>query len=198
MQCWYPGAQGGKAVAEALFGEFSPSGKLPVTFYRTTEELPAFTDYSMKNRTYRYMTQEALYPFGYGLSYSNFEVSKVEADTKNVTAEGVTVSFEIKNTGKLAAAETVQAYVKVEMEGTPNAQLKAFKKVFLKPGESAGVSLRLPFEAFSLCDDEGKRRVYKGNYSVYVGTSQPDKRSLDLTGKKPVCIAFEALEERLV
>ncbi len=198
MQCWYPGAQGGKAVAEALFGEFSPSGKLPVTFYRTTEELPAFTDYSMKNRTYRYMTQEALYPFGYGLSYSDFEVSKVEADTKNVTPEGVTVSFDIKNTGKVAAAETVQAYVKVEMEGTPNAQLKAFKKVFLKPGESTSVSLKLPFEAFSLSDDEGKHRVYKSDYSVYVGTSQPDKRSEDLTGKKPVRIAFEAREESLV
>ena len=113
VQAWYPGAQGGRAVAELLFGAYSPEGKLPVTFYRTTEELPEFTDYSMKGRTYRYMEREALYPFGFGLSYTSFALSDVTLSGDKITAGGeIKVSARIKNTGVMAGGETVQVYVK--------------------------------------------------------------------------------------
>lgn len=183
LQGWYPGAQGGRVIAEAIFGEFSPEGKLPVTFYRTSEELPDFTDYSMKNRTYRYMTGEALYPFGYGLSYTDFSIDQVKIDQDRITEAGVRVTATVRNNGSMAGGEVLQVYVKAEREGTPNPQLKAFRKVHLQPQEETEVSLHLPVEAFGLYDEAGKRRLYKGNYSVYVGTSQPDKRSRELTGK---------------
>ncbi len=195
MQCWYPGAQGGRAIAEVLFGDYSPQGKLPITIYRSTEELPEFTDYSMKGRTYRYMEQEALYPFGYGLSYTDFEVSDVEMDTDRVTEAGVQIKAKIRNIGQMAGGETVQVYVKVEREGTPNAQLKGFKKVQLNPQEEQEVTFHLPVDAFGLFDEEGIKRVYEGQFSVYVGTSQPDSRSRKLLGKEPVKLSLTAERE---
>ncbi|MCL6458079.1 MAG: glycoside hydrolase family 3 C-terminal domain-containing protein [Gorillibacterium sp.] len=184
LQGWYPGSQGGRVIAEALFGEFSPEGKLPVTFYNTTEELPEFTDYAMKNRTYRYMPGDALYPFGYGLSYTDFTIENVQVDTEEITEAGIQVSATLRNDGKLAGGEVLQIYVKVEQDGAPNPQLKAFQKVHLQPQEERHLMLHLPVEAFGLYDEEGKRRLQKGNYTVYVGSSQPDSRSYSLTGKK--------------
>ncbi|WP_256872215.1 glycoside hydrolase family 3 C-terminal domain-containing protein [Paenibacillus sp. 79R4] len=185
LQGWYPGAQGGRAIAEAIFGEFSPEGKLPITFYRTTEELPEFTDYSMKNRTYRYMEQEALYPFGYGLSYTDFTILNTKMDQERIKEEGVSITTTIKNEGSMASGEVLQVYVKAEWEETPNAQLKAFRKVHLQPQESMELTLHLPVEAFALYDEEGRRRVRPGSYAVYVGSSGPDSRSCALTGKQP-------------
>ncbi|WMT38994.1 glycoside hydrolase family 3 C-terminal domain-containing protein [Paenibacillus sp. D2_2] len=184
MQGWYPGAQGGRVIAEAIFGEFSPEGKLPITFYKTTEELPEFTDYSMKNRTYRYMTQEALYPFGYGMSYTNFTILNTRIDHERITEAGISVMTTIKNEGSMAGGEVLQVYVKADRDGTPNAQLKAFRKVHLQPQESKELTLHLPVEAFALYDEEGRRKVEAGTYAVYVGTSGPDSRSYTLTGKK--------------
>ncbi|HZG56191.1 glycoside hydrolase family 3 C-terminal domain-containing protein, partial [Paenibacillus sp.] len=113
VQGWYPGAQGGRAIASLLFGEYSPSGKLPVTFYRSTEELPDFRDYSMKGRTYRYMTQEALYPFGYGLSYTRFAYERVEPETAVVPAgAALTLRAKVRNVGEAASIETAQLYVR--------------------------------------------------------------------------------------
>lgn len=198
MQCWYPGAQGGRAIAEVLFGEYSPQGKLPVTFYRSTEELPEFTDYSMKGRTYRYMTQEALYPFGYGLSYTDFAVSDVKVNTDRVTEAGVEVTATIRNNGSMAGGETVQVYVKVEQENTPNAQLKGLKKVQLAPQEEQQVTIHLPVDAFGLYDEEAVRRVYAGEFSVYVGTSQPDSRSVALLGKEPTKLTLTAEKELIL
>ncbi len=194
IQGWYPGAQGGKAIAQAIFGEFSPEGKLPVTFYRSLEELPEFTDYSMKNRTYRYMKNEALYPFGYGLSYTEFKIDGVKADTGIVTASGVTLQLQIKNTGSRKARDTIEIYVKADREGAPNPQLKAFTKVELEPGEEKTVALKLPQKAFSLCDEKGNKVVEAGSYTIYVGESQPDVRSIALTGKEPFQIQVEAFE----
>lgn len=186
VQAWYPGAQGGKAVADLIFGEYSPEGKLPVTFYRTTEELPDFTDYFVKGRTYRYMNHKALYPFGYGLSYTSFDMTEVSVDTERITDGGtVTVTARIRNAGEMAGAETVQVYVKALREGTPNAQLKGLKKVYLQPGEEQEVKIELNKDAFSLYNEEGKCVLEKGMYEVYVGTQQPDQRSEKLTGKKP-------------
>ena len=186
VQGWYPGAQGGRAIAEMLFGEFSPEGKLPLTFYRSLEELPEFTDYSMKNRTYRYMKHEPLYPFGYGMSYTTFAVFDVAADATEISADGsVTVRATIKNTGDMAGAETIQVYVHAERPDAPNAQLKGLKKVRLAAGESKTVSITLPADAFGLYNEDAKKMLYAGTYQVYVGTMQPDDRSADLTGKTP-------------
>ncbi len=184
IQGWYPGAQGGKAIADVIFGEKNPEGKLPVTFYRSTDELPEFTDYSMKGRTYRYMQTEALYPFGYGLSYTSFAYSDVKADKNTLDADGITVTATVTNTGKMDGAETVQVYVKVNRENTPNAQLKGLKKVTLAAGESKTVSIKLPVEAFALFDEEGVLRLTEGDTTVFVGGHAPDARSNALTGTK--------------
>lgn len=193
IQGWYPGAQGGRAIAEAIFGEYSPEGKLPVTFYQSLEELPDFTDYAMKDRTYRYMKQEALYPFGYGLSYTRFFLENITFNTYTVTEEGVQISVRITNAGDMAGGEAVQVYVKAERSGTPNPQLKAFQKVHLLPGEKQEIQLHLPAEAFGLYDEEGILQLPSGKYTVYVGTSQPDSRSCTLTGIKPSAFYLEAL-----
>lgn len=187
MQGWYPGARGGKAIADILFGKASPEGKLPVTFYRTTEELPDFKDYSMKNRTYRYMKQEALYPFGFGLSYTDFEVTKAELSSDTIAeGEQIRVQASLKNMGEMAGAETIQVYIHACMEDAPNIQLKALKKVELQPGEEKEVSLVLTDQDFALYNDEGVKVLNDCEYEVYIGTSQPDGRSVCLTGKEPI------------
>lgn len=186
VQGWYPGAQGGAAIARVLFGEANPEGKLPVTFYRSTDELPAFEDYSMKGRTYRYMEQEALFPFGYGLSYTEYEYSDVSFTEQNPdAAEGVHVRATVKNAGDRDGIETVQVYVRVCAEGAPNAQLKAIRKLPLKAGEEKTIEIYLPSGAFMLCDEQGVKKLSGGVCEVYVGGSQPDARSAALTGKKP-------------
>nr|WP_330421256.1 glycoside hydrolase family 3 C-terminal domain-containing protein [Blautia sp. AM47-4] len=173
VQAWYPGSRGGEAVARLLFGECSPEGKLPVTFYRSVEELPEFTDYSMKGRTYRYMEQEALYPFGYGLSYTEFslsepEITVYEGDKVSETGiirkgTGMTVRTVIRNIGKMAGGETVQVYVKSCCDGTPNPQLKALKKVFLNPGEEQEVVLTLKPELSNCLISMALHRFYPVN-----------------------------------
>ena len=188
VQGWYPGAQGGRAVARMLFGEFSPEGKLPVTFYRTSEELPAFTDYAMKGRTYRYMTNEALYPFGYGLSYTDFAFT--DAVIIGSAEDGAEVSVTVTNQGTMDGAETVQVYVKSPMAGAPNAQLKGLRKVRLKAGESQRVTLYLPSKAFGVYNENAERVIVKGQYEVYVGSSAPDKRSVALMKKAPACLTI--------
>lgn len=193
LQGWYPGAEGGRAIAEILFGERCPEGKLPVTFYRSCEELPDFEDYNMKGRTYRYMTGEALYPFGYGLSYTRFAYGKAEADSYQVTEKGVTIRVAVKNTGSMAGGETVQAYVKIERDGTPNAQLKGICKLHLAPGEEKEAVLHLPAEAFGLYDEDGKFQIAEGTASVFIGGQAPDSRSEKLTGYGVEKLEFSVL-----
>lgn len=192
IQCWYPGAMGGRAIAETVFGDRNFEGKLPVTFYKSTEELPDFTDYAMKGRTYRYMTNEALYPFGYGLSYTSYDYGNVKADGTVLTDDGIDLSFDVTNTGKMDGRETVQIYVKVGgVENAPNYQLKAFKKVALKAGETANVRISLSKESFGLFDTEGRFVIPSGKAVVYVGGQQPDPRSEQLLGKKVTAIEIE-------
>ncbi len=178
---WYPGQAGGTALAEILFGEVNPSGKLPVTFYHTVEDLPEFTDYSMKNRTYRYYTGEALYPFGYGLSYTEFDVTDVKADKDGV-------SCTVVNTGKRDGETVVEVYGKSKT--SPDAPLHpaliGFQRVSVKAGERAAVRVKLDKHAFTVVNDAGKRISGGTEFDVYVGTSQPDERSVALTGKRPV------------
>lgn len=186
IQGWYPGARGGKAIAELLFGEYSPEGKLPVTFYRSLDELPDFEDYAMKGRTYRYMKNEPLYSFGYGLSYTDFVCSDEKVSSNEISTDTeITCHAVLENTGKYDGAETVQVYVKVCKEDAPNYQLKALKKVSVKAGEKAEVSLTLKPEDFGLYNEEGVKILNKGKYEVYIGTNLPDARSIFLTGKTP-------------
>lgn len=201
VQAWYPGAQGGRAVAQMLFGEFAPEGKLPVTFYRTSEELPAFTDYNMKGRTYRYMENEPLYPFGYGLSYTEFTVGNVTLSAKEIAKDGsITITADVTNSGSYDGAETVQVYVKAKnVANAPKFQLKGLKKVKVVAGKSETVEIVLKDTAFALYDEDGKRMLNEGEYEVFVGTSQPDVRSAALTGKKPqsFCVTCAKTEQLL-
>lgn len=198
IQGWYPGAQGGRAIARVLFGDKNPEGRMPVTFYRTSEELPAFTDYSMKGRTYRYMKGEALYPFGYGLSYTEFTYTSVRTSSDIIQTEGITVRAVITNTGNRDGIETVQIYIKADRDNTPNAQLKGIRKVPLQAGESREIAVRLPLDAFALYDEQGVNRIERGRYRIYIGGTQPDSRSWKLTGKKPEALTVLAVESYVV
>lgn len=182
---FYPGAQGGAAIAEILFGGANPEGKLPITFYQITEELPEFTDYAMKGRTYRYMENEALYPFGYGLSYTTYAYGNLECVKPFDAQDGITVQVTVTNTGDREGTETLQVYVKAKREGTPNPQLKYVKKITLKPGESVTEEIHLSPEAFMLYDEKGNFTLEKGAYDIFVGGCQPDARSAALTGNAP-------------
>ena len=169
IQAWYGGEQGGEALAEVLFGQYNPSGKLPVTFYRSTEDLPDFLDYTMKNRTYRYFTGKALYPFGYGLSYTTFYISKPKYEDGNLQVS-------VKNTGKVSGTETLQVYVRntADKEG-PLKTLRGYKQVTLTPGEQQTVSIDLPRESFEGWDSQtNTMRVVPGKYEVMVGNSSSD------------------------
>lgn len=197
IQAWYPGSQGGRAVAELIFGAYSPEGKLPVTFPYTTEELPEFTDYAMKGRTYRYMENDALYPFGYGLSYTSFAQKETALDTRTIEEGGtVTVTATVQNTGAMAGGQTLQVYVKALRENTPNAQLKGLQKVYLQPGEEKTVRIALPETAFGLYNEEGECMLEAGDYAVYAGMQQPDERSAVLTGQRPVCLTVHCSRTR--
>lgn len=183
----YPGSYGGRALAEIIFGEVSPSGKLPLTFYRSTEELPDFEDYDMRGRTYRYMVTDALYPFGYGLSYQHVDM-EAALPSGAVPAENGALDIHVvlTNNSGMPAVETIQVYVKAWESGAPNYQLKAFKKVRLNANEKAELTLSLAADAFYLVDEDGKHYIPDCAFSVFVGTSQPDRRSSSLSGKVPL------------
>ena len=195
LQAWYPGAMGGLAVARALFGEVNPQGKLPVTFYHSDADLPSFTDYAMKGRTYRYIETEPLYPFGYGLSYTRFTFNDAAVSAGTAGPDGVDVSVTVSNEGSRAGTETVEVYVKAERPGTPNAQLKGLAKVSLQPGEEQRVTVHLPLAALALCDEAGVSQVLPGDYTLWVGGSQPDTRSITLTGQAPARLALHQTEK---
>lgn len=195
LQAWYPGAMGGLAVARALFGEVNPQGKLPVTFYHSDADLPSFTDYAMKGRTYRYIETEPLYPFGYGLSYTRFTFNDAAVSAGTAGPDGVDVSVTVRNEGSRAGTETVEVYVKAERPGAPNAQLKGLAKVSLQPGEEQRVTVHLPLAALALCDEAGVSQVLPGDYTLWVGGSQPDTRSITLTGQAPARLALHQTEK---
>ena len=166
IQAWYSGEQGGQALAEVLFGDYNPSGKLPITFYKSTDELPDFLDYTMKNRTYRYYTGEALFPFGFGLSYTQFEIGKPQYNNNKVRVS-------VKNTGTRDGLETVQVYIRhlADKEG-PQKTLRAYQQVALKPGESKTVVIDLPRQRFEGWDAKtNTMRVVPGKYELMVGNS---------------------------
>lgn len=192
LQTWYPGARGGGQVAKILFGDAYPSGKLPVTFYHERNVLPEFTDYSMKGRTYRYITEPPMYPFGYGLNYGNAEVAsaKVLGGDALSLGEGQELALEVEvtNTGKYTADEVLQVYVKVAgtVYEVPNGKLGAFVRVSIEPNEIKKVAITVPAKAFVVVNEEGQRIFEGTEASMFVGFSQPDERSCELMGRKPI------------
>ena len=170
LQWWYAGEQGGKALAEVLFGDRNPSGKLPITFYKSANDLPDFLDYTMKNRTYRYFQGEALFPFGYGLSYTSFDLGKPTYSNNKVRVN-------VKNTGTCEGLETVQVYIRrIADTNGPLKSLRAYSQVSLPPGEAKTLSIPLPRERFEGWDEKtNTMRVVPGKYEVMVGTSSADK-----------------------
>ncbi|MDR0819703.1 MAG: glycoside hydrolase family 3 C-terminal domain-containing protein [Oscillospiraceae bacterium] len=180
LNAWYPGGRGGLAVAKLLFGEASPCGKLPVTFYNSTDDLPDFLDYAMANRTYRYFKGEVLYPFGYGLTYGDVTVQRAERRGSGY------ISAAVSNIGIAATKDVVQVYYKADSPfAPPNPVLCGFAKTELAPGEARTVEIALNKNAFTVVNDEGDR-VAAPSGTLFVGIGQPDARTAKLTGKKAI------------
>lgn len=190
---WYPGMEGGRAVADVLFGDVSPSGKLPVTFPRSLDQLPPFDDYSMQGRTYRYMREEPLYPFGFGLSYSCFEYSDLNLEKRELAAgESLNVSLMLHNRGNRDAAEVVQFYLSDLEASTPVPlhHLVGFERVVLQAGESRLISFTLTPEMMSFYNEEGKLTLEPGEFRLEVGGCSPGKRGQELGAPKPLAAVF--------
>jgi beta-glucosidase len=189
LQAFYPGQAAGTALADVLFGGYSPAGRLPVTFPRSLEDLPEFADYAMKGRTYRYAESEPLYPFGYGLSYTRFEYSDIELSKASLKAgQSVQVSATVTNAGSRTSDEVVQLYVK-DLEAScavPHHELRGFERITLAPGESRSVTFELDARALSHIDEQGRRVLEPGRFRITLGGSQPDPRSVALVGRAPL------------
>jgi beta-glucosidase len=179
IEAWYPGEAGGTAVAGAIAGDFSPGGRLPITFYKSLDQLPPFDDYSMANRTYRYFTGEALYPFGYGLSYTQFDYANARVENPGVPADGTAVvSVEVSNRGTMAGDEVAQLYL--AHPGVAEAPLRAlegFQRIHLERGQKKTVTFRLRDRDLSTVDVDGKRRIVPGPVEVWIGGGPRDVRS---------------------
>lgn len=176
LEAWYPGEEGGTAIAEALLGRYNPGGRLPVTFYKGVEQLPPFTEYAMEaGFTYRYFRGEPLYPFGYGLSYTTFEYSDLRMPERVPAGKEIALRVTVRNTGQMAGDEVVQVYVRDEEASypTPIRQLAAFARLHLAPGESRELSLTIAPRQLAVYDDEGRAWVEPGLFTITVGGGQP-------------------------
>jgi len=196
LEAWYPGEEGGTALAEILFGDDNPAGRLPITFVKSLDQVPPFTDYRLKGRTYRYLEDEPLYPFGYGLSYTSFTYHRLRLSSKVVQAdEPLEVSVEVENTGERAGDEVVQLYLKdLETSGpAPICALQGFTRIHLQPGEKRTVSFTVTPRQRAFINDEGKCLLEPGTFRVTVGGSQPDARSEALTGVPVLAEEFEVI-----
>ena len=178
IQAWYPGVEGGTAIAHTIAGVNNPAGRLPVTFYASTGDLPAFTDYSLKNRTYRYYSGKPLWGFGYGLSYSAFQYGPVKLSGATVPAgQSVTATVAVTNNSKLAGDEVVEAYLKTPQSDGPIFSLVGFQRVHLNSGESRNVSLDIGPRSLSAVDSKGERSILLGTYHLSIGSTQPPETS---------------------
>ena len=189
MQAWYPGARGGRSIGDIIFGKVNPSGKLPVTFYRNTDDLPDFEDYSMKGRTYRFIETEPLYPFGYGLTYS--DVSIDEARIEGDRTSGARISVTVRNDSSMTAAEVVQVYAKSDdIDEARNGKLAGFARVTCEGGKSVDIVIDIPSENLRVVRQDGSRVLPEGEIKLYVGFGQPDARTEALTGKKSAVLTI--------
>jgi beta-glucosidase len=175
LEAWYPGEEGGIAVADVLAGAYNPGGRLPVTFYKSVAQLPPFTNYSMAGRTYRYFTEQPLYPFGYGLGYTTFRYDGVKADSPQIAADQtLSVSVRVTNTGAKAGDEVIELYLTHPgIEGTPLRALTGFQRIQLQPGASQTVTFPLHDRDLSIVDADGVRRITPGEVKVWIGGGQP-------------------------
>ncbi len=189
VYAWYPGQEGGNALADLLFGNAVPSGRLPVSIPQSIDDLPPFEDYAMKNRTYRYMSKEPQFPFGFGLSYTTFAYSRLSLSATAIKAgENITAQVTIKNSGKVAAEEVVQLYItdlKASVD-VPQYALKDFGRVKLKAGQSSVVSFVITPGMLELVDNEGMRRLEPGDFKITISAASPSPRSTALGAPKPV------------
>ena len=185
LEAWYPGEEGGTAIAETLTGANNPSGRLPVTFYASLDQLPPFEDYSMQNRTYRYFQGKPLYGFGYGLSYSTFEYSNVKLSSPQLNAgDPLTVQVDVRNTSKVAGDEVAELYLEFPATpGAPARALRGFARVHLAPGERNSVSFTLKPRDLSMVNEQGEHVVAPGDYTVFVGGAQPGETAGGATAK---------------
>jgi beta-glucosidase len=175
VETWYPGQAAGQAIADVLFGDYNPGGRLPVTFYTSVSDLPPFEDYGMRGRTYRYFKGEPLYPFGYGLSYTSFAYSGLQVSKEQREGDTVDVVVNVKNTGSQAGDEVIQIYVSHlnAPVPVPIRSLKGFQRVHLLPGEERTVEFHIPPDAFSVIDATGRRVILPGEFEISVGGGQP-------------------------
>jgi len=184
LEAWYPGAEGGTAIAETLAGDNNPSGRLPLTFYSSLSQVPSFNEYSMKGRTFRYFEGKPLYGFGFGLSYTSFAYSNLKVSSKVKSGDAVTVEGDVKNTGAMAGDEVVELYLtQPKAFETPLRVLAAFKRVHLAPGESAHVSLTIDPRSLGQVDAKGNRVIVPGEYAVSLGGAQPQDAPSAQMGK---------------
>ncbi len=187
LLAWYPGEEGGNAIADIVFGKTSPSGKLPVTFPKSLDQLPAYEDYSMKGRTYKYMVEEPLYPFGFGLTYTQFEYTDLMlSKTKIKKDESVSVKVTISNKGNFVSDEVVQLYL-TDLEASfsaPFFSLKSIKKVRIEPGDQQELTFMITPDMLKMVNEDGEKVIEKGKYRISVGGSLPSGRSLDLGASK--------------
>ncbi len=199
LDAFYPGEEGGTAIAEVLFGAYNPAGRLPITFPRSIRDVPEFEDYSMEGRTYRFLHKEPIYPFGFGLSYSRFQYTNASLSAASIgTEQSVEVSVTVQNVGKRAGDEVVQLYVK-DLEAScrvAHHELRGFTRVSLAPGEARRIAFSLSPRDLSLIDETGQRVLEPGHFRISVGGSQPDPRSVALLGQAPLELGLEVVGER--
>ena len=176
LQAWYPGQEGGRAIADVLYGDYNPSGKLPVTFYKSVKQLPDFKDYSMKGRTYRYMTEEPLFPFGYGLSYTTFSLGQAKADKTSLSplsGDKLTLTIPVSNTGSREGSEVVQVYLRRTADTAgPKMSLRGYARVTLKAGATKDATIVLDKDCFETFDESSNAMgIVAGDYEIFYGTS---------------------------
>jgi beta-glucosidase len=190
---WYPGQEGGRAIASLLFGDAVPSGKLTITFPKSTADLPPFEDYSMAGHTYRYATREPLYPFGFGLSYTRFEYLGIKLTPSRGVASSFRVAVTVKNIGDVAAEEIVQLYLSALETSlfAPLSQLIGFQRVKLKPGQSKTVRFTVTPEMLMLFDEDGQQRLYPGKFRLTAGGCSPSARGVVLGAPQPVSVEIQ-------
>ena len=174
VEAWYPGQAGGTAVADVLFGDYNPAGRLPVTFYKSVEDLPEFDNYDMQGRTYKYFNGEALYPFGFGMSYTTFEYQDLQIPEKISAGDNISLSVKIRNTGKFAGEEVVQLYIsrKERNDSDPICNLVAFDRIYFKPGEEKQVDFKINARQFSSISENGNRVLEPGKFRIFIGGGQ--------------------------
>jgi beta-glucosidase len=190
LEAWYPGEEGGAAVAETLSGKNNPAGRLPVTFYTGVNQLPNFEDYGMAGRTYRYFTGKPLYPFGYGLSYTTFKYSDLSVSMQPVapaqpfaSGQPVGADVTVTNTGTIAGDETVQVYLKFPaVKGAPQIALRGFQRIHLEPGASQKVHFELKDRDLGMVTEDGNTIIAAGDYTVSIGGGQPDTGAPGVSG----------------